>query len=348
MALLAGAAFLAVASGWLRASDLGRVNPLVWLSSFAVLLLAGQLALALPLGLSAVTFPVLLVGACTFLALAIAGFVAHRSAPRPWHDAAAAIATGGCLVTTVAFTLEMLAGGVLVAALFALGYGDGLLRIAQEVSAAADLEALDADVLGLLLDPAVLTAAFLLFAVAGPLVEEALKLLAANGLSPRTEPDAWFNGVAVGAGFGLLEGVTLGAAIPAGWLGVMLVRAVSTLMHAAVGGLAAWSWFRLRRGRRGGATGVAAAFLAHMAWNGLVLGVVVATAQAGGEPSVVASGLALSEIALFTTLFLGYYGITGLMATRRQPASAGAVPEQAQAVQDDDNGGTFVPDDPQR
>jgi hypothetical protein len=156
----------------------------------------------------------------------------------------------------------------------------------------------------MLLAPAIVAGAFALVGLFGPLVEELAKAVGVSLGDPLNRARAWRWGVMVGAGFGVAEALAfgaMGAQLPA-WPLNMTVRALTTLMHATVGGLGGLGVYELVAGQRRRGSGlILLAWILHAAWNSLVLlftfaGLVVASTAPAAvlEPAAGDSGLAVA------------------------------------------------------
>ncbi len=292
-----------------------------WLTCLLVGLPLGWAVLRLqsPL-LTLLVFPPIHVTAAILPALACLGYVAGRGG-RPdwlsWRGLLGRLVWGALLATGMAMVAEALLGmAMLVIVALAMGSSasgrqtiEGLQALAQQLSEMGAFEAgdLDPSMIAPLLHPAIVLGLFLMLALLGPLVEELAKLLGLILRPPSCRAQAWAWGVACGAGFGILESVFFGAydLTASTWPAVILVRAVATVMHATMTGLAALGWYALRSEGRllTGPVLIGLAVAGHGLWNGLAL----ATGLFGLLQRPVLAGAALLALfLLWTAIFLGF------------------------------------------
>ncbi len=356
LALMVGgmALFTGVAGGSLLAlpvvgysSDLEATRPspsiALWLLAFGSVLLLGQMVLALGPSVSGFALPPL-----HFLAAWLpAWLLASRLA---WPTRVTRLTYGGCAATSLAIASEaIIAAGVFAGWLVAM-WRAPQSRVALEALRQAltqpETAAWDASALAPLLSPMTVAALFIVFGLVGPAVEELAKLLGVAIWRPQTIRQAWLQGLTIGAGFGITEALTLGAAGGSLWPVTMAVRASATLMHAAMAGVAALGWFALvqRRHAAWGMAGIGAAILGHGIWNSLVLGTALAPAMANSPAgrylaAVSGSGLpmAWSAIALAYVIIDGRtrsghrqpeVSSTAEMPPSQPPAAGAASPSQ--------------------
>lgn len=334
----------------------GPRNPLVWLWAFTLTLLAGTAVLGIGRVTSTgVLFPVVHAFGAVAPALVVAAYVAWRAggpAWLTWRGVVISVVAGGALATGIAAMLEVAAavglGGLTYAALrVAPGGPEALGMLGDALGAAVREQALDPAALVPALHPIAIAAVFAFFALVGPAIEELAKAAVVVVRRPATPARAWAWGTTTGAGFGIVEAVMFGAmgASPAGWGVAMIARACATLMHATMTGLAVLGWQRAARGgdRRAGLGLVAAAIAGHGAWNGFVVTAVLATlgGAALDRPMLRAVGsfAGAAIVAGFAAIGLGFLRLSRSLAPEA---------EQAQAVDDHDDGAAFVPDDAQR
>ena len=294
-------------------------------------------------------------------ALALVAVVARRTRGAPLATVLTGITWGGLGATAIALVLEgvfLMLMALVVTVGLSLDGGEALSGVREalgEMSAGGgDPEALLSALQTLVSLPGVILAGYGIFALLGPAVEELAKLAGVILAAPRTRQGALLRGVAVGAGFGLVETVLLGAsafgasptavgAAPqmaalspeVGWPALMGMRAVTTTMHAACSGLAALGWHAMSEQRRlaAGALRVGLAILVHGLWNGLILTVLwssvrwassVSSALPEGDPLPLAiSAVATAAlIALAWTLLLGLRWMAGRIRPRLEPRAA--------------------------
>jgi len=271
----------------------GAAGPLALL---ALVVAAGTAAsLAGPAGL--VLLVPLHVLAALLPARAITRHVARHQGGPPPRLVGRGLAWGGVGATAIAFAGELAAGTALALVVWlALGASPGAREAVGEVvgtaiesmalEPAAAAEAIARLDVSALMRPSIALAIVGLLGLVGPLVEELAKLAGVVALGPRTRPRAFLAGAAVGAGFGVLEALLIGAAgLGPAWVLAILARAAATLMHATASGLAALGWFAVAaEGRaRAGVGFVAASVALHAVWNlGVVTAVLSSAAVAEG------------------------------------------------------------------
>ena len=249
------------------------------------------------------------------------------------------LAWGGLGATSIAFAGELIVGSALALVVWlALGTTPGaqdavsdvvgqLLQSVTTLSPAApgSLEGLS---LAPLLRPSIAAAAIGLLGLAGPLLEELAKLAGVILLRPRTRAEAFLYGVAVGAGFGVLEALLTGAAsIGPAWSLAIVARAAATLMHATTCGIAAVGWRRLADGEAGAGTArIGLAVALHALWNLGVLGAVLAAAAVaeGVGPAALATLAATSPLMVTLVFAFVLFAFTGM--ARRYGRAADAEP----------------------
>jgi preprotein translocase subunit SecG len=251
------------------------------------------------------------------------------------------------VAATIALVIEAVLVVVLVVSVLGTtNIGDDaqeLLKAAEQAMSSAGPGAqVDPNMVAdILLQPAVLIAAFGLFGLAGPLAEELAKASGVAGRRPPTRYRAWFWGAAAGAGFGMTEAIALGGVLTTGWGAGMLVRAIAMVMHATMSGLAGLGWHAasIERRRGFGLFLLACAVGGHMAWNSLVLGSVVAgiASAAANMPALmgVASGAIFSLILLFFAIFLGFRVLArrlGEEEARARSVASGSEPDVPSAA----------------
>jgi hypothetical protein len=244
--------------------------------------------------------------------------VTWRAGGENLSDVASGLAFGGCLAALGAFLVEaIMVGAIAIGVIAFTDLERDVLQLLESFATAMESAGPGAQVdpgavTAVLLEPLVLLSAFAVFGFGGPLAEELFKGAAALPRRPVTRYQAWFWGTAAGAGFGIVEAVTLGGLLTSGWIAGMLVRSVTMVMHATMSGAATLGWFAILQERRrtAGVVLLGAAIAGHMAWNSLVLGSVVAGVASAlySEPLLLtlASGFILALIALFVTIFLSF------------------------------------------
>jgi len=305
----------------------GPARPELWLLLLLLALVGGAAILALGRpDLTLLAFTPLHLAVALLPALTAVAYVAGRGG-RPswlsWRGVLGRLAWGAGVATTLALLAETIVGGaLLILVALALNSSEAgrstiaaLQDLAETLSepGGVDPSALDASQVGSLMHPAIVMAIFLLMAVLGPAIEELIKLAGVILRPPSSRAQAWAWGVATGAGFGILESLFFSALdlSAADWPAAVLVRALATLMHASMTGLAALGWYALTvEGRTSrGLTGIALAILGHGLWNGLALG--VAFFGLLQVPALAALCL-FSLFLLFGSILLGFLAAPGL------------------------------------
>jgi hypothetical protein len=305
-----------------------RVSATIWLLLFGALLAIGQLIIRGGAFATALAIPPLHFAAALLPALAL-------TARLQWRSRFRRIAYGSCAAAGIALLVEMIVviglGTVVAFVTMQSPQGRETLARLQELVASsepgqtAELEG----ALSSLASPALLAAAALLFGLVGPAIEELAKLSGVVLARPPSARQAWLQGLAVGAGFGVTEAVALGATGVAAWPATMVLRSAATMMHATMTGLSALGWHSLvaQGAHRRGLAAIGLAIVGHGAWNSLVL--VMALAALGVLPGQIpvlagAAGGALSGLVLLWGLILaGYlviehrFRIRGAAATER-------------------------------
>lgn len=243
-----------------------------------------------------------------------------------WRDVIAGIAGGG----TIGFLGALVGEGlvalalVIVVVVVMLMTPGGAERVAELANNLQDPTWLSdlTNLVELLLSPTVAIATFGMLSVPVPLIEEALKILAAGVVARWVHPSparAFLWGVAGGAGFALAENVFNGAlAGSEGWAIGAVARFGATIMHCATSGLVGWGWGQLWTKRRPlrllGSYAVAVAV--HGVWNAITVGTALLGASTltyrenGVWPAIAGLGMltALGLLGLLTvTFFLAMY-----------------------------------------
>lgn len=293
-------------------------------SAFVLALILGQLVLLLDL-LPALAFPLFHVAGAVLPPLIVLALVgAGLAGATRRRDMVLQTGSGSLLSTFLAFTLEfMLVLGVLFMLLFVVALQPGGIELIQKftdfLQSPTWLE--DPDSLGSLArSPLVLAGAFLVVAVAVPLIEESVKTVGV-GLFAYRRPSlaqAFLWGVAGGAGFALTEGLFSSVGAIDLWAPVALARGGATLVHCFTGGLMGLAWYGVLAHRRWGrAIGLyAGSVVIHGLWNGLavVMTFLFLSSFDNVDPSV---GQILSNVAVLGILavFAGLVLVTGLGLT---------------------------------
>jgi len=290
----------------------------LWSALFAGVLLIGQAA-ADRAG-AAVVMPVLQVAAgalpaLLFLSIAVAaaGLGREQIARRP---VLGSLAWGGLGGTSLALVVELiLVVGVLAVVAVGLqaadpALADRLLAAVQEMQETGRPPDL-AGLRDVVTSPIFAIGLLGLLGVMAPLVEESLKglavplVVAAGGRPGRLA--GFLFGVAVGAGFAIVEGILNGAMAlnaPEFWAGLMLLRGAAAAMHCLASGLAGLGWQMIlveRRWPAGGVLGLLAVGL-HAAWNlsvGIIGLISLGGVTAADGPVAVARAGVAGLLALF-------------------------------------------------
>lgn len=300
----------------------------VWLLAFAVLLLLGRSLLAADPLVAALALPPF-----HFLAAAVPAWALTIRLAGPIR--VSRLAYGSCAATSLALTVETMVAGLAIVALALL-----LWPTAEWQTAIAELRAslesagqraLDPDVLRPLLKPPLVLALFFIIGLVGPAVEELAKVLGIAIWPPTSLRQAWLQGAAIGAGFGLTEAIALGAAGGSMWPATMTVRASATLMHTTMSGLAGLGWFAAVRRRQAarGLVGLGGAIVGHGLWNTLVLGSALVGLVAGDEDPSPWAGLLGLAVA---TVWLGVVALYALLETRTRAGAEGGHPREELAL----------------
>ncbi len=277
---------------------------------FALALAAGQLALLGSGGGIAIVVAHPLAAAMPALAvIAAIAFQQRGAEPAPVFRG---LVWGAAIATFIAFVAEVLVLGVIALLLF-MGLRsspEGLAVIESlrglyiqfaNAPEAFDPSMLDSEeVAAILLRPSFVLAAFGLFGLFGPAIEELAKVGGVAVIRPRDKARAFLVGAACGAGFGFAEALLLGmAGLGPLWAASMLVRVFSTLMHALLSGIAGLGWYALAAEGRWipGVRGIALAIIGHGLWNSLVLAAVIggiAAEFAHGSVAKLGSAMAIT------------------------------------------------------
>ncbi len=327
-------------AGWqaLRGAPGRAYRPLrwgTWLLLFVGVLAIGQVfsssALAAPLmvllQIAAGALPALL-----FLALAVARAGAEGGEITA-RRALGSIAWGGLGATILGLLGELLLvviGLVGVAVILNITDPELVARlralVAQIQQTGRGLAS--SDLTWLVSSPVVVVAALTLLGILAPALEETLKSLAVPfvaGAGRRlTRLDGFLFGVAAGAGFAIVEGITNGSLalrMPGSWAGLMILRGAAAAMHCLASGLAGLGWQAIlteRRWVRGIGFGSLAVIL-HGGWN-LSVGIIgVLSLQATGTPtraSIVIGVLVLVMAALWLIVVASLVQIPRLLAMK--------------------------------
>jgi hypothetical protein len=316
----------------------------VWVLGLLFLLavLVGQVVLVLDF-LPALTFPPFHVLAATLPPLIVVALVGRAlGGVTRRRDMVLQLSSGAFLSTSLASSLEFVCVmGLLITllAIVALQPG-GMEQIQDLVSQMQDPSWLQdpAELVSLTRSPVVLASAFLLFAVAVPLIEEAVKTVGVGLMAYRrpTMSQAFLWGLAGGAGFALAEGLFNTIAGMDAWAPIAVARIGATLLHCFTGALMGLAWYAVlarRQWRR--AMGLYAVSVGvHGLWNALSGGMVLISLGMldgnAAEPDKALAGLATAMIltlliALALAVGLGLVGLTWVV---RKRSSATETPEE--------------------
>ena len=208
------------------------------------------------------------------------------------------IGSGSALAPLLILIAEMLVllGGALIWAIWASGQPgmlDELSILVERLRRAGNSPQLIAHILTPYLEnPLVIFSAFAFTAVMVPLIEEAIKPLGVWFLAgSRPAPGEGFAaGVLCGAGYALVESLTLSIDSGDQWVSLVFARIGTAVVHILTSGLTGWALayaWRDRRYLRLGATYLGVVLL-HGLWNGLTVLIVVgdlsqSLSQLGGD-----------------------------------------------------------------
>ena len=256
----------------------------IWLLAllFPLAVLIGHLVLSLNL-LPVVTFPLLHVAVAVLPPLLILALVGHGlGAVTSRRDLIFQFASGALISTLFAFALEAIAGlSVLTATLLGVAIQPGGPELLQEVSTYLREPTWLQDPLALapsLMSPIIWMAALAFVSGVVPLIEEGVKTIGVGIMAYRrpTLSQAFFWGLAGGAGFAFVEGVLNTAGSPEALAPLVLSRVGATLLHCFTGGLMGLAWYHVLTRRRWsyGVSLYFASVAIHALWNALSAGIV--------------------------------------------------------------------------
>ncbi len=260
-------------SHWFRPRLVG-----IWTIVFVLAVLIGQTLLGSDLR-PAISFPAFHILASVLPPLIIVAWVA-RSLGRATRnrDVVLQLSSGALVATILAFTLEMVMVIGLLAVILAavVVQPDGLEQIQALAGRLQDTAWLEepSNLSTLARSPLVVVSAFLVFAIAVPLIEELVKTLGVPLRAYRrpTLPQAFLWGLAGGAGFALAEGLFNSLGGLDSWAAIVSFRVGATLLHCFTGALMGLAWYHiLEKKRWGRALGLYALSAGtHGLWNALV------------------------------------------------------------------------------
>ncbi len=347
LALVYGGILTYVGFQWRRrrpAVPLKLPSPLIFLGAFATVLLVGQLVLWLNIG-TAYLFPPFHVLAGLFIPIAILAYASRRLSEVSLRSVLAQFSWGGLATITLALVFEILIGGIfllvaLAAAALIIGMERTTTLVENVQGAAPDPNAILSVLSG---EPLILFFAgitvVLLFVLIIPLLEELLKSagpaiairrrIRANVALTKAEVVVW--GLAAGAGFAFTENVmntqgalTGGQGADNLWVGAMLLRTGTTLMHMITTGTVAIGWYyafvERKRSRFIGL--LAAATVAHAVWNtvAIALGGIAAITSLNPQLELLSGCLAILALAMLAGLFLAFlYWLVRLIRWAQPP-----------------------------
>ncbi len=313
-----------------------RIWPLFLL--FPSFLLMGYLTLSLNL-LAVVAFPFLHVAVALLPPVLVLVLVGRRLGEiTSRRDLILQFASGAFLSTLLAFALEVIAGlSVLTAAFLGVAILPGGTELLQKVGAYLREPNWLQDPLTLapsLMSPIILVAALAFVAGVVPLIEEGVKTIGVGIMAYRrpTLPQAFFWGLASGAGFAFVEGLLNTSGNLETWVPVVLLRIGATLLHCLTGALMGLAWYNvLARRRWGHGVGLySASVAAHALWNTLSTGIVFLSLESlGGDSAsdtLMPAGLGvLAVLALLPVLALAI--ALALMGLTRQIRKRSPTPD---------------------
>lgn len=331
----------------------------VWVIVFFFTVLLGQIVLGSdlmpqlafpPLHILASILPPVIVIA--WVARSLGGITRNR-------DVVFQLSSGALVATVLAFSLEtVLVIGTLATVLAIVAMQPGGLEqiqtLAGHLQDSAWLED-PGNLSSLARSPFVIASAFFIFAIAVPLIEEAVKTVGVPLRAYRrpSMPQALLWGLAGGAGFALAEGLFNSLGGIESWAVIVSFRVGATLLHCFTGALMGLAWYHVLATRRWGwALGLYALSASiHGLWNTLVAASAFASLltqtgettvlnQMAGEVGTVA---AISLLALLTlAIALSLARLTHLVRNRSVATSPRTQtdPLGGETVVTTDNAGT--------
>ena len=320
-----GAGISLMLHGWTawRGQPSRPFNPSrVWLMWFAWVLLVGLGAVVtwssaistwwlLPIHVLAMAFPPL-------IALWSVGW-GLRGTAGSWREVITGMTGGGVLgmggaligegLLVLAFVVV-----IVVVALLSPGGMERMTALESNLDNPAWL-ADSANLVQLLLSPAVAISVLGTLSIPVPLIEETVKTLASGVVARWARPNtarAFLWGVAGGAGFALVENLFNGALGGAeAWAMGAVARFGATMMHCITGGLVGWGWGQLWTERRAWRLlgSFVAAVVIHGVWNAITVSAVLLSASTflhaeGSAWRIGASLGMLTVLGLLTVTFI--------------------------------------------
>jgi hypothetical protein len=284
----------------------------IWLLAllFPLAVLMGHLVLSLNL-LPIVSFPLLHVAVAALPPLFILALVGRGLGEvTSRRDLILQFSSGAFLSTLIAFALEAMAGlSVLTAAFLGVTIQPNGPVLLQKLAKYLEDPTWLQDPLALapsLMSPIILVTALAFVAGIIPLIEEAVKTIGVGIMAYRqpTLPQAFFWGLAGGAGFAFVEGLLNTSANLQTWTSVAVLRVGATLLHCFTGALVGLAWYSVLAKRHWGyGVGLYSASVAvHGLWNALSAGIAFASLEALGGG------------AANNTLMLASFGVLAILA----------------------------------
>ena len=284
----------------------------IWLLAllFPLAVLMGHLILSLNL-LPVVSFPlfhVVVAALPPVFLLSLVGRGLGEVISR--RDLVLQFSSGAFLSTLIAFALEAIAGlGVLTAAFLSVIIQPGGPALLQDLAKYLQDPTWLQDPLALtpsLLSPIIMGTVLAFVAGIVPLIEEAVKTIGVGIMAYRrpTLPQAFFWGLAGGAGFAFVEGLLNTSGNLQTWAPAAVLRVGATLLHCFTGALMGLAWYNVLAKRRWGyGVGLYCASVAvHGLWNALSAAIAFVSLQAlGGDPAN-------------DTLMLSGFGVLAILA----------------------------------
>jgi hypothetical protein len=255
----------------------------IWALLFLLIVILGELVLRSN-WLPSLAFPPLHILAAVLPPMVTVALVArYLGSITRSRDVVLQLSSGALVSTLLAFTLEIaivltILVGILTLSALQPGGLEQIQALGSRLQDPAWLEN-PSQLPDLARSPLVLLAAFLVFAVCVPLIEEAVKAIGVPlRIYRRPGPSqAFLWGLAGGAGFALAEGLFNSLGGLEAWAAIVSLRVGATLLHCFTGALMGLAWYLALLERRWGwGLGIYAASAGiHGIWNALVAGVAV-------------------------------------------------------------------------
>lgn len=328
----------------------------IWLLAllFPLAILMGHLVLSLNL-LPIVTFPFLHVAVAALppmLILALVGRGLGEVTSR--RDLIFQFSSGAFLAPLLAFALEAIAGlGLLTATSLGVAIQPDGPELLQKMATYLRDPTWLQDPLTFapsLMSPIILVAALAFVAGVVPLIEEGVKTIGVGIMAYRqpTLPQAFFWGLAGGAGFAFVEGLLNTSGSLETWAPIVLLRVGATLLHCFTGALMGLAWFNvLVKHRWGYGVGLYSASVGvHALWNALTAGIVLFSLETlGGDSASNAQMLAgVGVLAILAALLiLALATALALMGLTRHVRKRSPTPEPSEPhILDSSAGGAVL------